>query len=164
MEVRRARPADLPAIDRVAEASCVEALAGVVPPEATVEARRRLCSRAELREGILAGRLLVGELPDGRLVAFALVAEGAEVVELRTAVAPRHPSWDLTATPFVAAVRRRGWCGPITAEALLGDVVQESFLEGAGFVPGEVWDDEIAGHPVVRRRWWLPAAARARSE
>ena len=147
---------DLPTLERVGLRACLDAFAGLVPQAVALAEHRRLLPPGRLKELLLARNVLVGVGADGRIEAFALVVEDEGLVDLRTVVAPSHPSRPLTAAPFVEALRARGWVGPVTSEVVLGNVVHEEFLEAAGFSPGEVWDDEVEGHAVIRRRWWLP--------
>lgn len=158
--MRRASRADLPEIERIAEQACVEAFADSLPPAlARAEAHRRY-RRTLLTEKLVADLLYVGVDAAGRLDAAAFLLPHADHVELVTLLAPAHPARDATATPFVEVFAARGWRPPFAAEAVLGNFPHETFLERAGFVPGEVLTEEIAGYPVIRRRWWLADAQR----
>jgi len=153
MIVRPATADDLPELDRIAEQDRSEALAELGPPARPA----RRVDRARLRRRLLAASVLVGLDPSGHIEAFATVGEADDAVTLTAFLAPSHPSRELSASGFVLAVRERGWRGPVTSEAILGDLAHEAFLERAGFVPGEVLDEGSGTTGVLRRRWWLPA-------
>jgi len=155
--VRTAVRDDLPEIERITVQACAEAFAGILPPQVAEAERTRVAPGSALRAALLAGDLLVGTGADGRIDAIAMLSLEDDVVEMRTMLASGHPSREPSVTDFVAAVRRRGWAGPITSEAVLGNEPHESFLESGGFSPGEVVAQDIEGHVLFRRRWWLPA-------
>lgn len=110
---------------------------------------------APLKECLLSGDLLVGVDGSDRIEAVAVIRTTTDHAELLTALAPPHPSTTVSAAPFVMAIRARGCDLPISGEAVLGNLPHEQFYESAGFVPGEVLEEDIGGQTIVRRRWWL---------
>jgi hypothetical protein len=155
VEVRIATRSDLDEIDALSARAVVEALAGVLPYGMTGKNGMEPFQGAPLKECLLAGDLLVGVDGSDRIEAVALIRLTQDHAQLLTALAPPHPSTNVSAAPFVTALRDRGCALPISGEVVLGNLPHERFYERAGFVPGEVLEEEIAGQTVVRRRWWL---------
>ena len=155
VEVRIATRSDLDEIDALSARAVAEAFAGVLPYGMTGKNGMGLFHGAPLKECLLAGDLLVGVDGSDRIEAVAMIHLTRDHAELLTALAPPHPSTNVSAAPFVAALRDRGCALPISGEVVLGNLPHEQFYESAGFVPGEVLEEEIAGQTVVRRRWWL---------
>lgn len=155
VEVRTAIRSDLHEIDALSARASAEALAGVLPNGLTYTAGMTPFRGVLLKEGLLSGDLLVGVDGSDRIEAVALINLTGDHAELLTALAPPHPSTSVSAAPFVTAIRDRGCALPISGEAVLGNLPHELFYESAGFVPGEVLEEEVAGQTVVRRRWWL---------
>ena len=153
--MRAATRSDLDEIDALSARAMTDAFAGMVPQRIFVSARAAAFHGAPLRERLLSGDLLVGVDGSDRIEAVAVIHLTADHAELLTALAPPHPSASVSASPFVAAIRKRGCSLPISGEAVLGNLPHERFYESAGFVPGEVLEDEIGGQTIVRRRWWL---------
>ena len=158
VEVRTATRSDLQEIDALSLRASTEAYSGVLP-EALVNPTGTAPFRgARLKECLLSGDLLVGVDGSDRIEAVAVIRTTPDHAELQTVLAPPHPSTDISAAPFVTAIRARGCDLPISGEAVLGNLPHEQFYESAGFVPGEVLEEEVAGQTIVRRRWWLGVA------
>ncbi len=155
MQARRATRDDLPAITQVVTLAGIEAYTGVLPQAiAQSEARRRLPDLS-LKEQLLAGRLFVLVDADENVEAVAVVDRRPDRVELTTIVAPAHPAAVVTAEPFIRLLRHAGCADAVVSDVILGNEPHEHFHEAAGFVPGELVEEDVAGHPVLRRRWWL---------
>lgn len=155
MQARRATRDDLPAITQVVTLAGIEAYAAVLPQAlAQSEARRRIPNLC-LKEQLLAGRLFVLVDKSGKVEAVAVVDRQPDRVELTTVVAPVHPAASVTAEPLVRLLRHTGCVDAVVSDVVLGNEPHEHFHEAAGFVPGELVEEDVAGHPVLRRRWWL---------
>ncbi len=158
VEVRTATRSDLDEIDALSARALTEAFAGMLPNGLTGQTRMTPFRGAPLKERLLSGDLLVGVDGSDRIEAVAMISLTGDHAELLTALAPPHPSTDVSAAPFVTAIRERGCALPISGEAVLGNLPHEQFYESAGFVPGEVLEEEVGGQTIVRRRWWLGIA------
>lgn len=161
MDVRPAQYEDLGAISDVAAWACAEAIGEMVPAGVVTSEIRRQFRKAVLSEHLLAGRLLVGVSDGGHIEMAALVDERQDYTELVTVIAPVHPSQRADGSALVQAVRSLGWTGPLSSGVALGNTAHEQFHEAAGFAPGEVVVEQIAGHDVFRRQWWLEPALSA---
>lgn len=155
VEVRTATRSDLLEIDALSIRASTEAYSDIFPNGLMGMADTTPFRGTPLKKRLLSGDLLVGVDGSDRIEAVAVIRTTADHAELLTALAPPHPSTSVSAAPFVMAIRARGCALPISGEAVLGNLPHEQFYEDAGFVPGEVLEDEIAGQTVVRRRWWL---------
>jgi hypothetical protein len=155
VEVRTATRSDLHEIDALSVRASTEAYSGMLPSGVTSMTGTTPFRGAPLKERLLSGDLLVGVDRSDRIEAVAVIRTTTDHAELLTALAPLHPSTIVSAAPFVTAIRARGCALPISGEAVLGNLPHEQFYESAGFVPGEVLEEEIAGQTIVRRRWWL---------
>ena len=155
MEMRLAENDDLGAIEEVTRWACSEAI-GEMVPEAVVDSEiQRRFRKSVLSEHLLAHRLLVGVGLSGHIELVVMVDDRTDHVELITSVVPTRPGDPVDGLSLVDSLRFMGWLGPISSSVPLGDIVHEYFYEQAGFVPGEVTVDQVAGHDVVRREWWL---------
>ena len=161
MEVRLARYEDLDAVSDVAEWACAEAIGEMVPPGVVASEIRRRFRRSLLSEHLLSQRLLVGIAVGGHIEMVALVDDRRDYTELATVITPVHPSQRADGSALVDTVRAMGWTGPLSSSVALGNTAHEQFHEAAGFAPGEVVVDHIAGHEVFRREWWLEPALSA---
>lgn len=161
MEVRLARYEDLEGIEEVAFWACAEAIGEMVPDEVVASEIKRRFRRPILSEHLLAQRLLVGVDVDGHIEVVALVDDEQDHAVLTTLVAPAHPSQNPDAGPLVEMLRSLGWVGPLASSVALGNTPHEQFHEAAGFAPGEVIVDQIDGHDIFRREWWLEPALSA---
>ena len=157
MEVRAGTRDDLDAIRAVALQACAEAIGELVPSDVVSAEADRRYPKALLCEHILAKQLLVGVDDGGRIEVVCVLDERADFIELKTALAPQHPSRDLSGAELVDKIRSQGWAGPIASECVLGYLPHERFHESAGFSPGEVEAIHFAGHDVYRRWWWAGA-------
>lgn len=144
--------------------ACADAYAEMVPPEVVAAEARTRYPGGRLREKLLAGELYVGEDASGDLVMVALVSRLDDHVALTTVLVARDLFLDLSAEPLVRVLRERGWLQPIVSDVVLGNAAHERFHENAGFAPGDVAADEVQGHPIFRRAWWLPAASTSRDD
>jgi hypothetical protein len=155
MRVREGTRDDVDAIQAVALQACAEAIGELVPSDVvTAEARRRYPTAA-LCEHILARQLLVGVDDVGRIAVVCVLEDRGDHVELKTALAPQHPTRELSGSELLGKIRSLGWMGPVASECVLGYLPHERFHESAGFSPGEVEAIEFAGHQIFRRWWWL---------
>jgi hypothetical protein len=162
--VRAASRDDLEAVERLTVQACADAYADMVPPEVVAAEARTRYPGGRLREKLLAGELYVGEDASGDLVMVALVSRLDDHVALTTVLVARDLFLDLSAEPLVRVLRERGWLQPIVSDVVLGNAAHERFHENAGFAPGDVAADEVQGHPIFRRAWWLPAASTSRDD
>ena len=144
--------------------ACADAYAEMVPPEVVAAEASKRYPGGRLREKLLAGELYVGEDASGELVMVALVSRLDDHVSLTTVLAAADLSLDLSAEPLVRVLRASGRPQPIVSDVVLGNAAHERFHENAGFAPGDVVADEVQGHPIFRRAWWLPAASTSRSD
>ncbi len=161
MDVRLAQYEDLGAISDVAEWACAEAIGEMVPAGVVALEQRRLFRKAVLSEHLLSRRLLIGVAPGGHVEMAALVDDRRDHTELATVIAPVHPSQQADGSALVEAVRAMGWTGALSSSVALGNTAHEQFHEAAGFAPGDVVVDNVAGHEVFRREWWLEPALSA---
>lgn len=158
MNVRRATGSDLAEIEAVARWACSDAIGELVPESVVSSELERQFRRSVLSEHILAQRMLVGEGETGRLELVVMIDEYLDHTELTTVVVPTHPSLDIDGRCLVETLRAMGWLGPLRSIVPLGNTVVEQFHETAGFAPGDVVVEDVAGHSVVRREWWLDPA------
>lgn len=161
MDVRLARYEDLEAIEEVAFWACSEAIGEMVPDGVVAAEISQRFRKAVLSEHLLSQRLLVGTHTDGHIELVALVDDAQDHTVLTTVVAPVHPSQKPDGVPLVEMLRSMGWVGPLSSSVALGNTPHEQFHEAAGFAPGEVVVDNIDGHDVFRREWWLEPALSA---
>ena len=84
-----------------------------------------------------------------------MIDDRSDHIELITSVVPMRPNRPVDGHSLVDCLRFMGWLGPMSSSVALGDTVHEQFYETAGFAPGEVTADRVAGHEVFRREWWL---------
>ena len=161
MEVRLARYEDLEGIEEVAIWACAEAIGEMVPDGVVTSEIKRRFRRTILSEHLLSRRLLVGVDSEDRIELVALVDDEKDHTVLTTVVAPAHPSQRPDASPLVEVLRSMGWEGPLASSVALGNTPHEEFHEAAGFAPGEVIVDQIDGHDIFRREWWLEPALSA---
>lgn len=155
MKVRFAQNDDLDAIGELTRWACTEAIGEMVPEvvvNSEIESRFR---KSVLSEHLLARRLLVGVDSGGRIEMAVMVDVRTDHIELITSVVPIRSDTAVDGLSLVDSLRFMGWLGPISSSVALGDTVQEQFYELAGFAPGEVTVDRVAGHDVFRREWWL---------
>jgi hypothetical protein len=155
MEMRLAENDDLAAIEEITRWACSEAI-GEMVPEAVVDSEiQSRFRKSVLSEHLLARRLLVGVDSSGHIELVAMVDDRMDHIELITSVLPTRPNRPVDGLSLVDSLRIMGWLGPISSSVPLGDTVHEQFYELAGFAPGEVTVDLVAGHDVFRREWWL---------
>ena len=155
MDVRLAQRDDLAAIEEVTRWACSEAI-GEMVPEAVVDTEiQRRFRKSILSEHLLAQRLLVGSDAAGRIELVVMIDDRSDHIELITVILQTHPSRSVDGRCLVESLRTMGWVGPISSSVALGHTVHEHFHETAGFAPGEVTMDRVAGHDVFRREWWL---------
>jgi hypothetical protein len=155
MDVRLARHDDLAAIEEVARWACSEALGEMVPETVVDTEIQRLFRKSVLSEHLLSQRLLVGVDSAGHIELVVMIDDESDHTELVTVVVPTHPIRAVDGGSLVESLRVMGWVGPISSSVALGHTVHEHFHEAAGFAPGEVTVDRVAGHDVFRREWWL---------
>ncbi len=155
MDVRFAQRDDLAAIEEVARWACLEAIGEMVPEVVVDGDVHRRFRKAILSEHLLANRLLVGVDQGGHIELVVMIDDRKDHIELITSVVPARHDRPTDGNSLVDSLRLMGWFGPISASVALGDGVCEYFFETAGFAPGEVSVDRIAGHDVFRREWWL---------
>lgn len=161
MEIRRAAYDDLAEIEAVARWACAAAIGDLVPETTVLVCTQNRFRRAVLSEHMLAQRLLVGESENGQIELVVLIDEYLDHTELTTVVVPAHPSRTIDGRCLITALRTMGWLGTLRSSVSLGDAIGERFHEAAGFAPGDAIVEEIAGHSVVRREWWLDPALSA---
>lgn len=155
MKVRLAQRDDLEAIGEITRWACSEAI-GEMVPEAVVDSEiEQRFRKSLLSEHLLARRLFVGVDSDGRIELVVMVDDRRDHIELVTSVVPTRQDAAVDGRSLVDSLRFMGWLGPISSSVALGDTVHEQFYELAGFAPGEVTVDRVAGHDVFRREWWL---------
>ncbi|MEA2010612.1 MAG: hypothetical protein U9N78_07900 [Actinomycetota bacterium] len=155
MNVRFAENDDLPAIEEITRWACSEAI-GEMVPEAVVDSEiQSRFRKSVLSEHLLARRLLVGVDSAGHIELVVMVNDQTDHIELITSVVPSRPNRSVDGLSLVDSLRFMGWLGPISSSVALGDTVHEHFYELAGFAPGDVTVDRVAGHDVFRREWWL---------
>ena len=157
MYVRAGTRDDLDAIRMVALQACAEAIGELVPNSIVAAEADRRYPKTSLCEHILARQLLLGVDEAGRIEVVCLLDERSDHIELKTALAPLHPSQEVSGADLIEEIRSLGWIGPIASECVLGYLPHERFHESAGFSPGEVEAIEFAGHEVYRRWWWVGA-------
>lgn len=155
MDVRLARHEDLAAIEEVARWACSEALGEMVPETVIDTEIQRRFRKSVLSEHLLSQRLLVGVDSAGHIELVVMIDDESDHTELVTVVVPTHPIRAVDGRSLVESLRVMGWVGPISSSVALGHTVHEHFHEAAGFAPGEVTVDRVAGHDVFRREWWL---------
>ncbi len=125
-------------------------------PETVVDTEiQRRFRKSVLSEHLLSQRLLVGVDSAGHIELVVMIDDESDHTELVTVVVPTHPIRVVDGCSLVEALRVMGWVGPISSSVALGHTVHEHFHEAAGFAPGEVTVDRVAGHDVFRREWWL---------
>ena len=157
MDVRAGTRDDLDAIRAVALQACAEAIGELVPSDIVAAEADRRYPKAALCEHILSKQLLLGVDAGGRIEVVCLLDERSDYIELKTALAPLHPSQEVSGADLIEEIRSLGWIGPIASECVLGYLPHERFHESAGFSPGEVEAIVFAGHEVYRRWWWIGA-------
>jgi hypothetical protein len=109
-------------------------------------------SPSALKRVLLSGSLLVcceDELVTG-FAAYELHDDHLHLGSFGHA-AGDHP----TVAALMHAIRRLHPSLPISIDVVLGHLDDEHLHESIGFVPGETVAIEMAGHPLVGRRWWL---------
>lgn len=136
-----------------------DAYAEMLPPSAIRAEAHRRYQGSLLREKLLAGDLYVGQDAAGRIEMVTLVSHLADRIGLRIVLAASDPATDLSAESLVQAMRGRGWSEPVVCDVVLGNSARERFLDNAGFAPGDVIAEDVQGHPVFWRTWWLPAVS-----
>lgn len=162
--VRAASRDDLDAVERLTLKACTHAYEEMVPRFVILAEARNRYPGTLLLEKLLARELYVGEATPGVLLMVALVSRLDDRIALTTVLAAKSLTSDHSAEPLVRLLREQGWNEPVVSDVVLGNLVHERFHENAGFAPGEVFADEVQGHPIFRRDWWLPAAATGRDE
>jgi hypothetical protein len=155
MDVRFAQHDDLAAIEEVTRWACSEAIGEMVPEDVVDMEIYRRFRKAVLSEHLLARRLLVGVDSSEVIELVVMVEDRSDHIELVTSVVPTRPSRAADGASLIDSLRFMGWLGPISSSVALGDTVHEHFYELAGFAPGEVSVDRVAGYDVFRREWWL---------
>ncbi|MEA2023460.1 MAG: hypothetical protein U9N79_04110 [Actinomycetota bacterium] len=155
MNVRLAQHDDLAAIEELTRWACSEAIGEMVPETVVDTEIRRRFRKSILSEHLLARRLLVGADSAGQLELAVMINDRSDHLELVGVVVPIHPGGAVDGRSLVDSLRLMGWVGPISSSVALGHTVQERFHEAAGFTPGEITMDRVAGHEVFRREWWL---------
>jgi len=155
MRVRLAQNDDLAAIEEITRWACTEAIGEMVPEVVVDSEVQKRFRKSVLSEHLLAGRLLVGIDSTDRIELVVMVDDRSDHIELITSVVPSQPNRPVDGVSLVDSLRFMGWLGPISSSVPLGDTVHEHFYELAGFAPGEVTVDRVAGHDVFRREWWL---------
>ena len=159
VQVRAASRDDLDAIRTLMLRAPSGAYGEMLPPSAIRAEAHRRYQGSLLREKLLAGDLLVGEDASGEIEMVTLVSHLEDRIALRTVLAASDPAEDLSAEPLVQAMRNRGWLEPVVCDVVLGNSARERFLENAGFAPGDVVAEDVQGHPVFWRTWWLQAVS-----
>lgn len=125
-------------------------------PETVIDTEiQRRFRKSVLSEHLLSQRLLVGVDSAGHIELVVMIDDESDHTELVTVVVPTHPIRAVDGRSLVESLRVMGWVGPISSSVALGHTVHEHFHEAAGFAPGEVTVDRVAGHDVFRREWWL---------
>lgn len=155
MRVRLAQNDDLAVIEEITRWACTEAIGEMVPEVVVDSEVQKRFRKSVLSEHLLAGRLLVGVDSTDRIELVVMVDDRSDHIELITSVVPSQPNRPVDGVSLVDSLRFMGWLGPISSSVPLGDTVHEHFYELAGFAPGEVTMDRVAGHDVFRREWWL---------
>ncbi len=155
MDVRLAQHDDLAAIEELTRWACSEAIGEMVPEDVVDTEIYRRFRKTVLSEHLLARRLLVGVGSTEAIELVAMVEDRSDHIELVTSVVPTRPSRAADGVSLIDSLRLMGWLGPISSSVALGDTVHEHFYELAGFAPGEVTVERVAGHDVFRREWWL---------
>jgi GNAT superfamily N-acetyltransferase len=160
MLVRRAVPADLPSISRVADAAHWETYAGLLKPDTIGRLLARDFSPAPLRRRLLRGGVLVAE-EGASVVGFVDAVPGPHETRLAAiAIDPAHRLSGM-GSALIESVRADRVDHPLFADVLLGNLESERFYEALGFAPGEVFPAALFDEEVIERRWWLaPRAAR----
>ncbi len=155
--MRRATRSDLGTIEALTKEVFAAELSGVLPPEEARAAAGAAFRDVSLREKIIAGDLVIGVDRSGVPAVAAIIDRHEDHVAIRTLVVRPRSTVVHTAAKLTAYLRR-STALPLSADVVLGDVDHERFHEAAGFVPGEVVEDDVAGRAVIRRRWWLAAS------
>ncbi|HEX5827782.1 MAG TPA: GNAT family N-acetyltransferase [Candidatus Limnocylindrales bacterium] len=158
--VRRAAPADAPAILEIAVAAWRATYAALIgqdaierflaqaytPERVTLRVDRHPTFVAGTGRGIEAFVETLVE-PDGRAHIVAFYAR------------PDARGRGL-GTALLDAVLELYPDRAITADVLVGNELGEPFYAARGFEPGELIEEEIAGTTIHERRWWLRPEAR----
>jgi GNAT superfamily N-acetyltransferase len=154
MDVRAATRDDLLQIARVADTSIWESFSELMGSAAIQVFLRRRYSPAVLKRRLLSGGILVAEDDTGRLAGFADAEVTPDHVRLNTVVtAPSHRRRG-SAAALVRALQHRTPDLPVCLDVILGNLDGERFCESLGFVPGEVFHQDLGAEDVVVRRWW----------
>jgi GNAT superfamily N-acetyltransferase len=156
--VRRALPADAPAIREVAETAWRATYSDLIGPEAVERfiaqayTPERVARRIDRHDTFVAARpggdasgvdaFVESFVEDDHAHIAAFYARpGTRGVGLGTALLERvvasYPGLD------------------ISADVLVGNDLGEPFYVARGFEPGELLDEEIGGETIRERRWWL---------
>lgn len=159
MDVRRAERGDLVPIGRIAHRASWDIYDGLVPSEAVAAVLDRRYSPSELKRRLLMGSLLVAVDEAKRVKGFLELESHSGHVVAAVSTQP-GPAGAAAGSSLIAAVCESDPALPVCADIVLGNVADEVLHERIGFVPGEVVEDDIAGHSVIRRRWWLAPGTR----
>ncbi len=154
MEVRKAAKGDVIGIGRVADVAHWDAYSGLLDPATISALLRRDFSPGSVRRRLLSGEVVVA-VENGTVVGFA--DAGVEADQVRLRALGTDPEWRhlRVAAHLLEAVRGLAPAMPVSADVLLGCEPVEGYLEGQGFVPGEVIESQLFGELTVERRWWL---------
>ena len=161
MEVRRAERSDLLGIGRVLNEVLWATYGDFLPFPAAAEALSFAASPTELKRRMLDGGLFVA-VDERRMVRGCGVVElGPETAMVRTIAVDESLRRLGIGHRLMEAMRGAAGGRPVSMRVFLGSLEAEHFAEREGFVPGEVLEGALGGHPVVERRWWFAPVAGA---
>lgn len=155
MHVRTAGHGDLVSIGRIAHQAWAEDPTGLLAPATATGYLEATYTPGTLVQRIDNRLVLVADDDTGTVVGFAEADVHADHTRLAAVLVDPTRRRRGVATALLVAVRAEALDHPICVDVLLGDLETESFLEARGFVPGEVFESDQWGEPMVERRWWL---------
>lgn len=161
LRVRPATAADAPEVVALAAAAWLDTYEGLLRP-ATIEAFIRGAYSLERVERRIAGDIFLVAHHAQRIVAFADALERPDRLELAAIYALPAARGGGAGTMLLTALRSRVPGLPVVADVLSGNRKGEIFYERRGFVPRETLEAELAGEPIVERRWWLDPRSTSR--
>ena len=158
--VRRAVPADAPAILDIATAAWRATYADLLGEE-TVErflaqayTAERVALRIE-RHPTFVASAVADSSPQAFIETVTEEDGTAHIVALYARPEARGRG---LGTALLEAVLRLYHGRSVTADVLVGNRLGEPFYAARGFEPGELIEEEVAGTTIHERRWWLRPA------
>jgi hypothetical protein len=157
VEVRIAGRQDLIEIGRLAHEVWWESYSGLVSAETINRVLDTDYSPSTIAERLLKHYCFMA-VEDGETVGFAEGVPGEDRVVLETLHRREGANLEV-GRRLVDRMHSLAPDLPMCSDITLGHLSAEAFFESIGFSPGEVIEEQIAGEPIVRRRWWLPGIA-----